>query len=444
MEITEQPTTDMASTYSFDKSKLPDFALNPWNIRSPESYRIVPITRETESGVSEFDGEGNRLGFQLGDFQCTPTYRREFNQYLEGFLSIDGPKVHFSTGPNAPIITTWKMALTEGGPSKYWVVEGNTRLAIAQQLADYLGEDFSALIHYTHYKGNLSGEQLLRAAPVLGFNSRVPVLTEDSTLAVNWFRDLIAKGATPAEAQAQIRTTFLQSSDHPGWSTAKLSYVATQCELGVYHGLLTSSAAQLLNTEFISYYLRHWFTQVTGSKYRVGAELAPEAARTIKELMSKYGVEEYKEDTLRTADFRITSNAAWNAYLTWAASKMESDQKPAEQAPAPQEVSAEEKAPAEPVTKSDLAHFSENLMGMRSVFHEANPDRTVMAQKLVSPLKTALELVITTDPMQLESILTALANAVEALPADRIPPEAKAAIQAATKKTQGLHKASSI
>lgn len=452
---------DMSSIYTLtDKARLSEFALNPRNIRTLDSLKILPITR-TDNGValSEFDQEGNRLGFQLGDFQCTAQYRKQFNDYLSGLITINGHKVKFATLPNCPVVTTWKQPLEIDesvvtiGPgaqsnSYYWIVDGNTRMFILKQLLDMLGDDLEVLLHYTHYKGALQGEALLFAAPTLGFNSSVPVLEPDTVQAEKYFLRLTGSGAGLAEGLTKIKETFLKSAANPtGWSVAKMSYVQTSLALGIYAGLLTKAAHRILNTEFQSVYLRHWLTQVTGEKYRVGADLSPELVVSVKEAMEPNSVERYTEETLRLPDFRITSNTGWEAYLIWVSNRVApaESQKPASpQVAVPSEVApeGEKSADEEPVTEGDVKHLGENLFALRGVFSElGDVEAKAVAEKLTSPLVSAVRLLADSDPTLLEPVLMAVASSLESLALDKINPEASGAIRGALKSALKLNKA---
>lgn len=430
MDTTITPT-EMAHIYKTDKSKLAELGVNTRNIRSTESITIVPITE----GGSEFDSEGNRLGFQLGDFQCSQAYRSEFNSYVSGLLTINGPKVHFSTLEDAPIITTWKTEIEEGGEAKYWIVDGNTRISIAKQLDALLGDDFTATIHYTHYKGNLSGLALMYAAPTLGYNSKVPVIVEDTVQAVKYFKELMAKGASVKEALTVIKETFLKSKEKnpTGWSTAKLSYCSTTLALGVATGVLADSTH--LNTEFSCVYLRYWYTKVTGQKYRVGDEVTDEARAQMVDYMSKLGVMPYVQSTGRTADFRITSDSAWSAYTAWVEAATFQEVLEEVQEEAQEEV--EEVEPA-PITTASIEGLSENLKALVVV---VNGDSRELASKAMAPLTTAIEAIAHSNPALLASILEAAAKALDTVDAESVAGFSASKYNAALNKASKLNKA---
>jgi len=424
-------TTDMANIYKADKSKLAELGINERNIRTPESISIAPITKDG----SEFDSDGNRLGFQLGDFQCSQAYRSEFNSYVAGLITIDGPKVHFSTLENAPIVTTWKTEIEEGGEAKYWIVDGNTRVSIANQLNALLGDDFTATIHYTHYKGNLSGLALMYAASTLGYNSKVPVIVEDTVQALKYFKELMAKGASVKEALATIKETFLKSKDKnpTGWSVAKLSYCSTTLALGVATGVLSDSDSAHLNTEFSCVYLRYWFTQVTGQKYRAGDEVTEEAKAQMSALMKAVGVAEYAKVTGRTSDFRITSDAAWGAYTAWASTNEVAEE-------------VEQEVPRAPITVESIEGLSENLKALATVMNEASvsEDGRTLASKVTAPLTTAIEAIAHSNPALLASILEAASKALDTIDAQSIACFSESKYNTALKKASKLNKATRI
>ena len=427
-------TTDMANIYKADKSKLAELGINTRNIRTPESIAIVPITKDG----SEFDSEGNRLGFQLGDFQCSQAYRSEFNSYVAGLITIDGPKAHFSTLENAPIVTTWKTEIEEGGEAKYWIVDGNTRISIANQLNELLGDDFTATIHYTHYKGNLSGLALMYAASTLGYNSKVPVIVEDTVQALKYFKELMAKGVSVKDALATIKDTFLKSKDKnpTGWSVAKLSYCSTTLALGVATGILSDSDRANLNTEFSCVYLRYWFTKVTGQKYRVGEEVTGETIGQMKSLMAAVGVTHYAQATGRTADFRITSDSAWTAYTAW----VEAEDVQGGSADI-EEVESEAQVKP-PITNERIEGLSDNLKALATVMNEVgtSEDSRVLASKVTAPLTTAIEAIAHSNPALLAAILEAASKALDTIDAKSIEGFSESKYDAALKKASKLNK----
>jgi hypothetical protein len=450
---------DMSSVYTLsDKARLGDFALNPRNIRSLESIKIQPITR-AENGVTltEFDSEGNRLGFQLGDFQCTAQYRKEFNNYLSGLINIDGRKVKFATLPNCPVVTTWKHPLeidepvvTVGpggdGNSYYWVIDGNTRLYILKQLMEMLGDDLEVLLHYTHYKGALQGEALLFAAPTLGFNSSVPVLEPDTVQAEKFFRRLTGGGLGLTEALARVKETFLKSPVNPtGWSVAKMSYVQTSLALGIHAGLLTKEAHKILNTEFQSVYLRHWLTKVTSEKYRVGAEISEEVRGLVMSAMEAVSIEKYVEETLRLPDFRVTSNSGWENYMAWVSNQVPAQPaqpQPEQPQPAQPQPAAQKSTCDEPLTESEVRHLGENFQALRGAFDGlGETEAKAAAEKMTSPLLSAVKLLAGSDPQLLEPVLMAVAASLETLALEKVNPEAAGAVRAALKSAIKLNKA---
>jgi hypothetical protein len=422
--------TGMANIYKADKSKLTELGINTRNIRTPESITIAPIIKDG----SEFNSEGNRLGFQLGDFQCSQAYRSEFNSYLAGLITIDGPKVHFSTLENAPIITTWKTEIEDGGEAKYWIVDGNTRVSIANQLNERLGDDFTATIHYTHYKGNLSGLALMYAASTLGYNSKVPVIVEDTIQALKYFKELLAKGVSVKDALATIKETFLKSKDKnpTGWSVAKLSYCSTTLALGVATGILSDSDRAYLNTEFSCVYLRYWFTKVTGQKYRAGDEVTDETIGQMKSFMAVAGVTHYAQDTGRTSDFRITSDSAWTAYTAWVGT---------EDVQVGQEVESEALVKP-PITDERIEGLSDNLKALATVMNEVgtSEDSRVLASKVTAPLTTAIEVIAHSNPALLAAILEAASKALDTIDAKSIEGFSESKYDAALKKASKLNK----
>lgn len=394
---TNQENTEMANIYKVNENKLEEFQLNPRNIRTLDSIKIVPI-----DGVDE---EGNMKGFQLGEFQCSAAYRREFDAYLGSLLTIKGTDVYFSTLENAPIVTTWKQALEEGGEAAYWVIDGNTRISIAKQLKEMLGESFKATIHYTHYKGDIEIEQLLFAAPTLGYNSKVPVLVEDTVQATKYFKHLTAKGMGTMDAVAQIKETFLKSAKNPtGWSVAKLSYVTTNLALGIATGVLAPEEQGMLNTEFTSLYLRYWYSKVTGNKYRV-SEIDESAIEEMKRRINQFGIAVYAKETVRLPDFRITSDVAFDAYKVWV-----------EQAASPVEVEVVEEVKEEQEQAEDL---SSTLYAIGAAFKELGEEqKRAVAAKVVSPLTAAIQALAVCDPSTLAGIINMVAEAVDGINTD--------------------------
>jgi len=422
---TNQENTEMANIYKVQENKLDEFQLNPRNIRTLDSIKIVPI-----EGVDE---EGNLKGFQLGEFQCSAAYRREFDAYLGSLLTIKGTDVYFSTLENAPIVTTWKQALEEGGAGYYWVVDGNTRISIAKQLKEMLGESFKATIHYTHYKGDIEIEQLLFAAPTLGYNSKVPVLVEDTVQATKYFKHLTAKGMGTMDAVAQIKETFLKSTKNPtGWSVAKLSYVTTNLALGIATGVLAPEEQGMLNTEFTSLYLRYWYSKVTGNKYRV-SEIDESVIEEMKRRINQLGIAVYAKETVRLPDFRITSDVAFDAYKVWV-----------EQAASPVEVVGEEvkeeQEQEQGQEQEQAEDLSSTLYAIGAAFKEFGAEqKRAAAAKVVSPLTAAIQALAVCDPSTLAEIINKVAEAVDGINTDT--PQEKDSVEKASTKALKAFKA---
>jgi len=62
METINTETTDMANIYTVNETKLDEFQLNPRNIRSLDSIKIVPI----EVNGSRIFASGDLMGFSTG------------------------------------------------------------------------------------------------------------------------------------------------------------------------------------------------------------------------------------------------------------------------------------------------------------------------------------------------------------------------------------------
>jgi hypothetical protein len=301
-----------------------------------------------------------------------------------------------------------------------------------------LGDSFSATIHYTHYKGNIELEPLLFAAPTLGFNSKVPVLVEDTVQATKYFQHLTEKGMGTMDAIAQIKETFLKSAKNPtGWSVAKLSYVSTNLVLGIATGVLPAEEQGMLNTEFTSLYLRYWYLAVTGYKYRV-SEIGDMTIEAMKRYISKFGVAVYAKETVRLPDFRITSDVAFDAYKAWA------EQAAAEKTENSKVEEILKSEAAEATEQMEVGSGAEDLSSTMYAIGDAfkgfgQEHKRAVAPKVVSPLTAAIQALAVCDPSTLAEIITAVAAALDNISTET--PQEKESVEKARAKALKAFKA---